>query len=213
MKYERLRQQMVDKFVVKAGITDKLVISSISEIPRHLFVEPALAHQAYDGRSLPIGFGQTISHPTTVALMSQCLEIQGGEKILEVGTGSGYQAAVLAKMGAKVYSIERIADLVRKAQKIMASLGYFDVLIKTGDGSVGWTEYAPFDRIIVTAGAPGIPKTFVRQLSNNGKLIMPVGDKHKQKLKILIKRDHGLTVKEEGWQTFVPLIGRKGWYR
>jgi protein-L-isoaspartate(D-aspartate) O-methyltransferase len=213
MKYERLRQQMVDKFVVKAGITDKLVISSISEIPRHLFVEPALAHQAYDGRSLPIGFGQTISHPTTVALMSQCLEIQGGEKILEVGTGSGYQAAVLAKMGAKVYSIERIADLVRRAQKIMASLGYFDVLIKTGDGSVGWTEYAPFDRIIVTAGAPSIPETFVRQLSSNGKLIMPVGDKHKQKLKILIKLDHKVTVKEEGWQNFVPLIGRKGWYR
>jgi protein-L-isoaspartate(D-aspartate) O-methyltransferase len=212
MKYDRLRQQMVEKFIVKAGITDKRVISAMSKIPRHLFVDPALAHQAYDGKSLPIGYGQTISHPTTVALMSQYLELRGGEKILEVGTGSGYQAAVLAEMSAKVYSIERIAELVRKTQKILVTLGYFDILIKTGDGSLGWNEYAPFDRIIVTAGAPLVPETLAGQLSNNGKLIVPVGDVQKQKLKILINRDHKLTVKEEGWQNFVPLIGKKGWH-
>ncbi|RMH84215.1 MAG: protein-L-isoaspartate O-methyltransferase, partial [Calditrichaeota bacterium] len=137
--FEVQRQEMVEKYVVGAGITDRRVIEAMGRVPRHEFVEPALRHQAYLGKSLPIGFGQTISHPTTVAYMSQLLEITGSERVLEVGTGSGYQAAVLAEMGAKVYTIERIPGLARRAQRLFDRLGYYSIGVRIGDGSVGWS--------------------------------------------------------------------------
>ncbi len=210
--YELLRQKMVQKYVIDVGVNDQQVISAMLSIPRHLFVEGALDHQAYKGGSIPIGYGQTISHPTTVAIMSQILEISGEEKILEIGTGSGYQAAVLAEMGAKVFTIERIPELADRAQKLLSSLGYYSVAIRTGDGSLGWSEHAPYDRIIVTAGSPVLPDSLIEQLANEGKLIIPVGDRENQNLHIISKVNGELTIQKEKWRRFVPLIGRKGWH-
>ncbi len=210
--YDLLRQKMVQKYVIDVGVSDQQVISAMLSIPRHLFVESALDHQAYNGGSVPIGYGQTISHPTTVAIMSQILEIRGGEKILEIGTGSGYQAAVLAKMGAKVFTIERIPELADRAQKILSGLGYYSVAIRKGDGSLGWSEHAPYDRIIVTAGSPVLPDSLIEQLANEGKLVIPIGDSDNQNLHIVSKVSGELTIQKEKWRRFVPLIGRKAWH-
>lgn len=209
--YDRLRDEMVTKFVMDAGITNERVISAMRKIPRHLFVEPALAHQAYSGASLPIGFGQTISHATTVAWMTNVLEIRDGEKVLEVGTGSGYQAVVLAELGAKVFTIERIPQLAEKAKMIFNELGYFSIAVQIGDGTVGWTHYAPYDKIIVTAGTPEVPDALVNQLANNGRLIIPVGDINDQKFKIIVKENDLIKTSTSKTGSFVPLIGRKGW--
>jgi protein-L-isoaspartate(D-aspartate) O-methyltransferase len=206
-----LREKMVEDFVIGAGITDPIVISAMRKVPRHAFVDAALSHQAYHGSSLPIGYGQTISHPTTVALMSQLLEISGGEKILEVGTGSGYQAAILAEMGAKVFTIERIPELAKRTQKTLESCGYFSVALRVGDGSVGWNEFAPYQRIIVTAGAPVLPENLLLQLDEKGRLLVPVGERQDQKMWIIEKRAGEIIKKEEKWRNFVPLIGEKGW--
>ena len=209
--YERLREEMVKKFCVDAGINDKRIIAAMRRIPRHLFVETALAHQAYSGASLPIGFGQTISHPATVAWMTEALEIVDGDKVLEVGTGSGYQAAVLAELGAKVFTIERIPQLAEKARKIFHDLGYFSIAVQIGDGTVGWTHYAPFDKIIVTAGSPEVPDALISQLADNGKLIIPVGDINDQNFKIIIKENDSIKTSTSKTGSFVPLIGRGGW--
>jgi protein-L-isoaspartate(D-aspartate) O-methyltransferase len=206
-----LREKMVENFVIGAGITDPVVISAMRKVPRHAFVDAALSHQAYQGSSLPIGFGQTISHPTTVALMSQLLKISGGEKILEIGTGSGYQAAVLAEMGAKVFSIERIPGLANRTRQVLESCGYFSVALRIGDGSVGWNEFAPYQRIIITAGAPVLPENLLPQLEEGGLLLVPVGQLQNQKLYIVEKEAGGIIQKEEEWRNFVPLIGEKGW--
>lgn len=211
--YERLRAEMVRRFVIDAGIENDRVIAAMRKIPRHLFVESALGHQAYSGASLPIGFGQTISHPTTVAWMTDALEIKESEKILEIGTGSGYQAAVLAEMGAKVFTIERIPQLAEKARKIFSELGYFSIAVQIGDGTVGWTQYAPFDKIMVTAGSPEIPDALINQLANNGKLIIPVGDINDQNYQIIAKENDLIKTSTSKTGSFVPLIGRKGWRR
>ena len=209
--YERLRTEMVQKFVIDAGIRNEVTISAMRRIPRHLFVESALVHQAYSGASLPIGFGQTISHPTTVAWMTDALEIKEGEKVLEVGTGSGYQAAVLAQMGAKVFTIERIAQLAEKARKIFSELGYFSIAVQIGDGTMGWTQYAPFDKIMVTAGSPEIPDALINQLADNGKLIIPVGNINDQNYQIIVRENNLIKTSSTKSGSFVPLIGRKGW--
>jgi protein-L-isoaspartate(D-aspartate) O-methyltransferase len=209
--YERLREDMVQKFVIDAGIENERVISAMRKIPRHLFVESALAHQAYSGASLPIGFGQTISHPATVAWMTSALEISSDDKVLEVGTGSGYQAAVLAEMGAKVFTIERIPQLAEKARKLFNDLGYFSIAVQIGDGTVGWTHYVPFNKIIVTAGSPEIPDALINQLDDNGRLIIPVGDITDQNYQIIIKENGEIKISSSKSGSFVPLIGRKGW--
>ena len=209
--YERLRADMVQKFVIDAGIENEQVISAMKKIPRHLFVESALAHQAYSGASLPIGFGQTISHPSTVAWMTEALEISADEKILEIGTGSGYQATILAEIGAKVFTIERIPQLAEKARKIFSELGYFSIAVQIGDGTVGWTQYAPFNKIIVTAGSPEIPDALVNQLTVNGRLIIPVGDINDQNYQIIVKENDVVKISSSKSGSFVPLIGRKGW--
>ncbi|MBN2366905.1 MAG: protein-L-isoaspartate(D-aspartate) O-methyltransferase [Calditrichaeota bacterium] len=209
--YERLREAMVKKLVVEAGIQNPAVISAMRRVPRHVFVDAALGHQAYGNGSLPIGFGQTISHPTTVAVMSSLLDIQGGEKVLEIGTGSGYQAAVLAEMGAKVFTIERIQELANRSRTLLEKLGYYSIAVKIGDGTLGWNEFAPYDRIIVTAGAPAIPENLAGQLNENGKLIIPVGKPDAQKLNLIEKKDGQLSLQTVPFRRFVPLIGQKGW--
>ncbi len=209
--YDRHREMMVQKYVIDAGITDARVIAAMRKIPRHLFVETAIRHQAYMDKSLPIGFGQTISHPTTVASMTQLLALNGSEKILEIGTGSGYQAAVLAEVGVKVYTIERIAELARRAQQMFDQLGYYTIGIRIGDGSVGWSNHAPYDRIIVTAASPQVPQTLANQLGENGKLIVPVGDKVQQKLMIVTRQGNNFDIIEADSRSFVPLIGKRGW--
>ena len=209
--YERQRMNMIENYVIKAGIKDEKVILALQRIPRHLFVDPAIRHQAYQAGSLPIGFGQTISHPTTVALMSQLLEIEGGEKILEIGTGSGYQAAVLAEMGAKVYTIERIASLGNQTRLLLEKLGYYSIAMRVGDGTLGWNEYAPYDRIIVTAGAPEIPDNLIRQLTEGGRMIIPVGNSNQQHLQVIDKIGGKIVVNQENSRNFVPLVGEKGW--
>lgn len=207
--YSALREKMVRQFVLEKGIDDARVIGAMRKVPRHLFVEGGLAHQAYSGSSLPIGFGQTISHPTTVAQMTRALELSGDEKVLEVGTGSGYQAAVLAEMGVKVFTIERIPQLAQRAQEILDRLHYYRVAIRIGDGSLGWPEFAPFRRIILTAHSEDIPPPLIRQLDEGGILVMPIGNVQEQALIRVFKKDGRLIRETISTARFVPLIGRK----
>lgn len=209
MKETSLRRRMVDRFVVDAGVSDQKVIAAMLRIPRHLFVEPALAHQAYTAGSLPIGYGQTISHPTTVAKMTESLELSGHEKILEIGTGSGYQAAVLAEIGCQVYTIERIRPLAVQAMELFTRLNYFRIAVRIGDGSNGWRQFAPYDRIIMTAYSSEISDALLQQLKENAILVMPLGTENEQKL-VKITRA-GDTFKKEilGDAYFVPLVNHQ----
>ena len=209
--YDRHRQEMVQKRVIDQGIDDPRIIAAMSKIERHRFVESAMTHQAYMAKSLPIGFGVTISHPSTVAAMTHLLELKGDERVLEIGTGSGYQAAVLAEIGVKVYTIERLAEMGRRAQRLFDELGYYTIGVKIGDGSVGWSNHAPYDRIIVTAASPDIPSALLSQLAENGRMIIPVGSRNEQKLTIITLKDGKYHKIEGSSQRFVPLIGKKGW--
>ncbi len=208
--YERERQELVDNLSEK-GINDIYVLKAIGEVERQKFVPKAIRHHAYKDVALPIGYGQTISQPYTVAFMTQALNLKPNSKVLEIGTGSGYQAAILDKMGIKVFSIERNFDIYVKAQKLLENLG-IRALVKCGDGTIGWEEYAPFDGIIVTAGSPSIPVSLKKQLAIGGRLVIPVGNKSSQKLKIITKLDKNeFQVLDVPEFSFVPLIGREGW--
>ncbi len=192
------------------GIKDESVLKAIYDIPREKFISDALRKFAYDDNALPIECAQTISQPFTVAYMTQVLDIKPGDKILEIGTGSGYQAAVLCKLGAIVYSVERIEKLYENASVLLPELG-FKVNLKLDDGTLGWEENAPFDKIIVTAGAPDIPHYLVEQLNVGGKLVIPVGDQQTQKLIELTRTEAGFEKKFYDYFKFVPLIGAEGW--
>ncbi len=183
----------------------------MAKVPRHLFVPEALWHQAYSDRPLPIGYGQTISQPYIVALMTEALELRGDERVLEVGTGSGYQAAILAELAKQVYSVERMPELAKRARRILDRLGYGNVLIRVGDGSKGWPERAPFDAIIVTAGAPKVPKALLQQLKIGGRMVIPVGDEQSQELLKIVRLKDGFQQEELGGCRFVKLIGEEGW--
>ncbi len=212
MNFEIARKRMVEGQIIARGIRDRRVIEAMLKIPRHVFVEEAMASQAYNDKPLPIGEKQTISQPYMVALMTELLELTGKEKVLEIGTGSGYQAAVLATLADRVYTIERIRPLALKARKALDSLGLLNVNIKISDGTVGWREEAPFDAILVTAGAPDIPPELVDQLAVNGKLVIPVGDLYEQTLVRIVKREDGSILQENSIGCrFVRLIGRNGW--
>ncbi len=206
------RERMVTQQLIPRGIYDEKVINAMKKAPRHLFVDEALYDQAYGDFPLPIGWGQTISQPYIVALMTQELELKGDEKVLEIGTGSGYQAAVLAEIVKKVYSVERISALIPRAKKILSEIGYNNVLIRVDDGTFGWEKESPFDAILVTAASPKIPEPLIKQLSDNGgRLLIPVGDKFSQNL-IKIKKTDGKIKKEnKGGVRFVKLIGEHGW--
>ena len=181
------------------------------KIERHLFIPNALEHLAYKDIALPIGFDQTISQPFTVAFMTQSLKLNKGDKVLEIGTGSGYQSAILYEMGMDVYSVEKIFELYKRTQQLFDKLG-IRVHLKCGDGTIGWNEFAPYDGIIVTAGSPSIPESLKKQLTIGGKLVIPVGSKHSQILNVITKIDvDKFQVNEIPEFVFVPLIGKEGW--
>lgn len=209
MIYHKKIESMIDR-LRKKGISDEQVLRAMGMVPRHLFVPAGLEFQAYEEKALPIGSGQTISHPSTVALMTQTLQVQKGQKVLEIGTGSGYQAAILCELGAQVYSVEAIKPIGIQARLILNKLKYH-VLLKIGDGSYGWPEYAPYDSIIVTAGAPEVPANLLEQLKNHGRLLIPTGDKNEQMLILYIKEEDTFRKIEIEKMKFVPLIGKHGW--
>ncbi|HPP15197.1 MAG TPA: protein-L-isoaspartate(D-aspartate) O-methyltransferase [Dictyoglomaceae bacterium] len=193
------------------GITSPKVLNAILKIPRHLFVPPEYLDFAYEDEALPIGYGQTISQPYIVALMTESLDLSGEEKVLEIGTGSGYQTAILAELSKEVYTVERLKELSEKAQKILKLLGYTNIHFKVGDGTLGWREYAPYDRIIVTAGSLDIPQPLEEQMVEDGIMVIPLGNKDFQYL-YKIKKDKGDIIKENlGGVRFVTLKGEFGW--
>jgi len=210
---ERARLKMVDEQLAVRGIKDRRVLSAMGRVPRHLFVEEALRDSAYGDHALPIGEQQTISQPYMVALMSETLALKGSERVLEIGTGSGYQTAVLAELAAQVYSIERIDSLAAKARRLLASLGYRNITIKVFDGTYGWKEEAPFDAILVTAGSPEIPMPLTEQLKEGGRMVIPVGERTTQVLKKVTKTSAGIEVTGLTGCVFVPLIGGHGWIK
>ena len=203
--YNLQRKNMVSRLASK-GIVDEKVLSAMEKIPRHLFVAKGLEHQAYDEKALPIGFGQTISHPYTVALMTQSIKVKYGQKILEIGTGSGYQAAVLCEIGAQVFTIERIAEIGKTAVKRLKEMNYHFVS-RIGNGALGWQTYAPYDSIIVTAGAPVLPENLLNQLATDGKMIIPVGGREGQILTLYERLENGYRKTEIENLKFVPFIG------
>lgn len=203
---------MVDSQIIARGIKDQRVIEAMLKTPRHLFVQEAMASQAYNDTSLPIGDKQTISQPYMVALMTELLSLEGSETVLEIGTGSGYQAAVLSHVARRVLTIERIPRLAARARRLFDSLGLTNLAMKIDDGTVGWAGEAPFDAIIVTAGAPDIPESLVRQLAVGGRLVIPVGDQLNQQLVRLVKNEDGTLTQEKSVACrFVKLIGKDGW--
>jgi protein-L-isoaspartate(D-aspartate) O-methyltransferase len=210
--YETEREELVTK-LEKRGITDKNVLSAISRVERDRFIPAALKIHAYKDIALPIGYGQTISQPYTVAYMTQLLQLKKDDKVLEIGTGSGYQAALLENMGMKVYSIERQFDIYSRTRKLFDKMA-IRVHTKFGDGTIGWEEYSPFDGIIVTAGSPSVPISLKKQLAIGGRLVIPVGDKRSQRLEVIQKtEDDTFDIREIPEFAFVPLIGREGWNR
>jgi len=202
---------MVKDQLVARRIKDERVLQVMGKIPRHLFIEEALAGEAYNDHPVPIGEKQTISQPYIVAVMTEALELKGDENTLEIGAGSGYQTAILAELSSRVYTIERIESLLVDARKILAQLGYDNILFKVFDGTMGWKEYAPFDTIMVTAGAPGLPEPLVDQLADNGRMIIPIGDRYSQELIKIVRRGKSLEQKNLGGCRFVNLIGIHGW--
>ncbi len=205
------RDRMVQTQLVPRGIRDPKVLFAMRKVPRHLFVEEALRNQAYGDFPLPIGEQQTISQPYIVAFMTEALKLTGVEKVLEIGTGCGYQAAILAELAPEVYSIERLHTLATLARRNLEALRYFNVKIKVGDGTLGWPEEAPFDAIMVTAAAPGIPQPLLDQLAMEGRLVIPVGDRYSQTLDVVRKTPEGLQHDYRGGCRFVKLIGSYGW--
>lgn len=211
MDYEALRQRMVDEQLVLRGIRDARVLKAMSVVERHRFVPESLRGGAYADHPLPIGYGQTISQPYMVALMSESLQLSGGEKVLEIGTGSGYQTAILAELAKDVYSIERIDSLANKAQDLLASLGFTNVHIKAGDGTSGWPEEAPFERVIITAASPTVPQPLLDQLKDGGKMLLPLGGSLSQMLTLIEKNGRDLRYSDICQCVFVPLMGKYGW--
>jgi len=202
---------MVQEQLLGRGISDERVLKAMSEVPRHLFVEDAQQAIAYGDHPLPIASDQTISQPLVVAAMTQALQLQGDEKVLEIGTGSGYQAAILSRLSEKVYTVERINNLLSGARKVFDLLHYYNILSRLDDGTMGWQEYAPYDAIIVTAGGPEIPQPLIDQLADPGRMVIPVGDRDVQELHYLTKKDGEITVERLESVRFVSLIGEHGW--
>lgn len=208
--YQSHRARMVDLLRTR-GIRDARVLKAMSEIPRHLFVPDALAAKAYGDHALPIGDMQTISQPYMVARMTELLEVNKDSTVLEIGAGSGYQTAVLSEVAGRVFAIERISDLARMAQSNIRKLGCYNATVKWFDGTIGWSDHAPYDGILVAAGSPEIPEPLIKQLGVGGKLVIPVGDAEQQVLVRIIRTESGITHEDHGLCQFVKLIGRHGW--
>ena len=205
------RERKIEEQLVPRGISDPRVLEAMRQVPRHLFVEDAMQAHAYGDFPLPIGSGQTISQPYIVALMTEALQLKGTERVLEIGTGSGYQAAILSRLCLRVYTIERIDALVGRARRVFDRLRYHNIVSRIDDGTEGWSAEAPFDGILVTAGGPRIPDPLLAQLADPGRLVIPVGDQGVQDLQLVEKRDGGLTVRTIEQVRFVDLIGAYGW--
>jgi protein-L-isoaspartate(D-aspartate) O-methyltransferase len=211
LKYQRLREEMVRQQIEARGISQPAVLAAMRKIPRHLFVSEALRDQAYGDFPLPIGEQQTISQPYIVAEMTQALDLGPDDRVLEIGTGSGYQAAVLAEIAYRVYTIERIRTLYLQSRRLFDELRLFNIATRYGDGSKGWEEESPFDAIIITAGTPKIPDALLDQLAVGGRLVAPVGNQHSQDLIKVVKDRHGMRQSNLGGCRFVKLVGEHGW--
>lgn len=210
--WQAIRDNMVETQLAHRGIGDQRVLSALREVPRECFVDESVKERAYDDCPLPIGFGQTISQPYTVAFMLQAMQFQGNEKILEIGTGSGYQAAALSLLVREVHTIERIADLGNQSASMLARLGYSNVHVHIGDGTLGLPEQAPFDAIIVTASSQELPAPYVNQIAEGGKIIIPIGDHpNNQSMLCFTRKGDQLLCEDLGGFRFVPLIGEYGW--
>jgi protein-L-isoaspartate(D-aspartate) O-methyltransferase len=202
---------MVDRQIRSRGIKDPRLLQALKSIPRHLFVPPEYAGEAYEDHPVDIGLAQTVSQPYMVAWMTEALELRGSERVLEVGTGSGYQTAVLARLAVEVYTIERLPALAGRAQEILDRLGFRNIHFRIGDGTLGLPDAAPFDGILVAAGGPAVPQALKDQLANGGRLVMPVGSRGSQDLMLLARRGAAITEKSLGGCVFVRLIGEQGW--
>ena len=208
---DKNRERMVEEQLIPRGIHDKATLNALRTVPRHLFVDDAMASCSYGDHPLPIGAGQTISQPYIVALMTQALGLKGHERVLEIGTGSGYQAAVLSRICERVYTIERIDSLLVRARKIFDKLHYINITSRLDDGTEGWPAEAPFEAIIVTAGGPNIPDPLIDQLTDPGRMVIPVGDQFTQKLQLVEKVDGEIHVQTIEFVRFVNLVGSHGW--
>jgi protein-L-isoaspartate(D-aspartate) O-methyltransferase len=208
-RFEDERKELVRQ-LMERGISDPTLLAAIGRVERHRFVLPALHHRAYEDTALPISAGQTISQPYTVAFMTQELGVQKDSKVLEIGTGSGYQGAILAELGCRVFTIERHMELHLQSRKLLESLGY-RIATRCGDGTIGWSEYAPYDGIIVTAAAPEVPTALLNQLAVGGRLVIPVGEQNIQTIRIITRLEDGYETRDAPGFKFVPLIGKDGW--
>jgi protein-L-isoaspartate(D-aspartate) O-methyltransferase len=202
---------MVQEQIIARGISDSRVIAAIRKIPRHLFIDPGIVNRAYDDSALPIGEKQTLSQPYMSARMTEALKLTGSEKVLEVGTGSAYQTALLAEICFNVFSVEKIRALSRKARLLLDQLGYQNIALHVGDGTIGWSEHAPYDAIIVTAGAPSAPKPLLDQLSIGGRMVIPVGEEQGQTLIRVTRTRSSFKEEQLGECKFVKLLGKYGW--
>jgi protein-L-isoaspartate(D-aspartate) O-methyltransferase len=211
MDFNAFRKQMVKEQLIARDITDESVLRAFLKVPRHKFIPQIERKDAYGDFPLPIGCGQTISQPYIVALMTQCLNLKGDERVLEIGTGSGYQTAILAELSKKVYTVERLEELSRTAEKKLAELDYKDIYFKISDGSLGWGENAPFDGIIVTAGSPCLPQPLLEQLAEGGRLVIPLGENSTQVLTVVEKNFGKIKSRQVCGCMFVPLVGEQGW--
>jgi protein-L-isoaspartate(D-aspartate) O-methyltransferase len=211
MKFEEQRKRMIDEQIAARGIRDPLVLKAFERVPRHSFVPGPFDVASYADRPLPIGRGQTISQPYMVALMTECLSLKGGEKVLEIGTGSGYQAAILAEICKEVYTVERDPELVKKAEHTLKELGYGNIYFNNDDGTLGWQEHVPYDGIIVTAAAPYVPEALKKQLADGGRLVIPVGHLYGQMLVVVTRNGEEYSSRDVCGCVFVPLIGEDGW--
>lgn len=205
------RERMVQEQAVARGIQDPRVIAALRKIPRHLFVDLGIVNRAYDDSALPIGEKQTLSQPYMTARMVEALSLSGEEKVLEIGTGSGYQTAVLAELCFNVFSVEKIRVLSRKARALLDQLGYQNIALHVGDGTIGWSEHAPYDGIIVSAGSPSVPQPLLEQLGEHGRLLIPIGDEQTQTLVRVSRRPSGFHQEQLGECKFVKLFGKYGW--
>jgi protein-L-isoaspartate(D-aspartate) O-methyltransferase len=202
---------MVQEQITARGVNDARVIAALRKIPRHLFVDPGIANRAYDDNALPIGEKQTLSQPFMAARMTEALSLNGDERVLEVGTGSGYQTALLAELCFNVFSVEKIRALSRKARALLDQLGYQNIALHIGDGSIGWSEHAPYDAIIVSAGSPATPRPLLDQLGSGGRLVIPIGDEQGQTLLRVTHIGSGFKEEQLGECKFVKLFGKYGW--
>jgi protein-L-isoaspartate(D-aspartate) O-methyltransferase len=212
-KYERERKRMVDKQIVRRGLKDPRLLAAFEAVPRHLFVPEEYRYAAYDDGPIPIGHSQTISQPYIVALMTALLGLSGDERVLEIGTGSGYQAAILGKVTAEVHTVEYLPELAIQANELLKKLGFENVYVHLGDGSLGWPEAAPYGGILVAAAAPNAPKALLEQLEDGGRLVLPVGGRSMQNLEVWTRKGEDFESKIETSVAFVPLRGEQGWDR